>query len=78
MRGQLVWTENRLFDDGVLLNLAPLWTLLPYWQAEPKKAWQELARGDTDWSHQAMDFWPDRVKQKCRSHRSFALAHDLV
>jgi len=27
-------------DDGVLLNMAPLWGLIPSWQAEPKKAWK--------------------------------------
>ena len=40
-------------DDGVLINMAPLWELLPSWQAEPKKCWDALARGDYDWSHQA-------------------------
>jgi hypothetical protein len=65
-------------DDGVLLNMAPLWELIPSWQAEPKKAWEALERGDYDWAYQAMDHWPDRVKEKCKTNKSFAIAHGLV
>ena len=65
-------------DDGVLINMAPLWTLIPSWQAEPKKCWQALERGDYDWSHQAMDHWPDRVRAKCAVNRSYAIAHGLT
>ncbi|MFH1951474.1 MAG: hypothetical protein ABIL06_07650 [Pseudomonadota bacterium] len=64
-------------DDGVLLNMAPLWELIPSWQKEPKKAWEALERGDYDWAYQAMDHWPDRVKEKCRTNKSFAIAHGL-
>ena len=64
-------------DDGVLLNMAPLWELVPSWQAEPKKAWQALERGDYDWAQHAMDYWPDRVKEKCKLNKSFAIAHGL-
>lgn len=64
-------------DDGVLLNMAPLWELIPAWQAEPKKAWQALKEGKYDWAHQAMDHWPDRVKEKCKTNKSFAIAHGL-
>ncbi len=63
-------------DDGVLLNAAPLWTLLPSW-TETKKAWQSLEGGECDWAHQAMDHWPARVKDACRVNRSFAIAHGL-
>lgn len=65
-------------DDGVLINMAPLWELLPSWQAEPKKCWQALERGDYDWSRQAMDRWPGRVLEKCRTDKSYAIAHGLV
>jgi len=65
-------------DDGVLLNMAPLWELIPSWQAEPKKAWEALERGDYDWAYQAMDHWPDRVKEKCKTNKSFAIAHGLA
>ncbi len=65
-------------DDGVLINMAPLWELIPSWQAEPKKCWQALERGDYDWSHMAMDYWPERVKEKCKTNKSYAIAHGLA
>ncbi len=64
-------------DDGVLLNLAPLHELVPSWSKEPKKAWEALEQGEYDWSHQAMDFWPERVKEACRANKSYAIAHGL-
>jgi hypothetical protein len=36
-----------------------------------------LARGDYDWAHLALSIWPNRVKQKCKSDRSIAIAHNL-
>jgi hypothetical protein len=65
---------NPHIGDGVLLNMAPLWELVPAWQAEPKKAWESLERGDYDWAQQAMDHWPDRVREQCRTNKSFAIA----
>jgi hypothetical protein len=62
-------------DDGVLINLAPLWPLMPAWSAEAKKCWEALRRGDYDWSHTAMRYWPDRVLSKCRTNKSYAIAH---
>ena len=64
-------------DDGVLLNMAPLWELIPSWQTELKKAWKALERGDYDWAYQAMDHWPERVKEKCKTNKSFVIAHGL-
>jgi len=64
-------------DDGVLLNAAPLWELLPSW-TDTKKAWQELEAEKYDWAHQAMEYWPGRVKEKCKTNKSFAIAHDLA
>jgi hypothetical protein len=64
-------------DDGVLINMAPLWELLPSWQAEPKKCWEALERGDYDWAYQAMDHWPERVLEKCKTNKSYAIAHGL-
>jgi hypothetical protein len=63
--------------DGVLLNAAPLHSLLPSWP-ETKKAWQQLENEEYDWAQQAMEYWPDRVKKKCKTNRSFAIAHGLV
>jgi len=62
-------------DDGVILRLAPLWELLPLWKSEPRKHWERLERGDFDWSHIAMRYWPDRVREKCRTDKSLAIAH---
>jgi len=65
-------------DDGILLNMAPLWELIASWQKEPKKAWEALERGDYDWAYQAMDHWPERVREKCKTNKSCAIAHGLA
>ena len=62
-------------DDGVILRLAPLWELIPIWWREPKKYWECLQQGDYDWSHIAMRYWPERVREKCKTNKSFAIAH---
>jgi hypothetical protein len=36
------------FNDGVVLNIAPLWELVPW--AEAKKYWNELLEGKYEWS----------------------------
>lgn len=67
-------------DDGVILNFAPLWRLVPQsrsWQRECKKAWEKLVAGDYDWAHLAMHLWPERVVPKCQDDRSLAIAHGL-
>jgi hypothetical protein len=63
------------FDDGVILNIAPLHSMVPW--KEAAKAWSELADGKYEWSHVAMRFWPSRVRQLCRDDRSIAIAHGL-
>jgi len=60
-------------NDGVILNIAPLWELVPW--KEAKKYWEALQEGKYDWSHIALQLWPDRVKEKCRTDRSIAIAH---
>jgi hypothetical protein len=62
-------------DDGVILRLAPLSKVIPVWKAEPKKYWDRLEAGDFDWSHIAMNYWPERVKAKCKKNKSYAIAH---
>ncbi len=62
-------------DDGVILRLAPLWKVLPVWKAEPKKYWERLTAGDFDWSHIAMNYRPEQVKAKCKTNKSYAIAH---
>ena len=75
-RGETVgWAPQ--IDDGVLINLAPLYALLPSWKSEPKKCWDELAKGNYDWSHTAMRYWPDRVLAKCKTNKSYAIAHGV-
>ncbi len=64
-------------DDGALINMAPLWPILPSWPKEPKKCWAELERGSYDWSHTAMRYWPNRVRVACQTNRSYAIAHGI-
>lgn len=73
-----LWKPN--LDDGVIVNFAPLWRLVPQsrsWQGECKKAWDKLVAGDYDWAHLAMHLWPERVVPKCIDNRSLAIAHGL-
>jgi hypothetical protein len=67
-------------DDGVIINFAPLWRLVPQhrpWQRELKATWDALCDGKYDWAHLAMRLWPGRVVPKCRTDRSLAIAHGL-
>lgn len=67
-------------DDGVIINFAPLWRLVPQhksWQKELRETWAALCAGEYDWSHLAMHLWPERVVPKCATDRSFAIAHGL-
>ena len=67
-------------DDGVIINFAPLWRLVPQhkaWQKELRETWAALVAGEYDWSHLAMHLWPERVVPKCATDRSFAIAHGL-
>jgi hypothetical protein len=67
-------------DDGVLLNFAPLWRLVPQlssWQTECRSAWAKLVAEHYDWAHLAMHLWPKRVVPKCKDDRSLAIAHGL-
>lgn len=68
-------------NDGVIINFAPLWRLVPQhkgWQKECKAVWDKLAGGDYDWSNLAMRLWPERVVPKCQKDMSLAIAHDLT
>jgi hypothetical protein len=73
-----LWNPN--LNDGVLINCAPLWRLVPQhreWQKECKACWDKLVAGDYDWSHLAMHLWPERVVPKCQTDPSMAIAHGL-
>ena len=68
---------NPSFEDGVIINFAPLWRLVAHktWRSELKATWDALTRGEFDWTHLAMRLWPDRVVPKCATDRSLAIAH---
>ena len=36
-----------------------------------------LERGDYHWIHMVMDYWPERVREKCWTNKSYAIAHRL-
>jgi hypothetical protein len=63
------------FDDGVILNMAPLHEVIPW--KEPKAYWEDLETGKYDWAHIAMKYWPERVREKCKKDKSIAIAHNL-
>jgi hypothetical protein len=66
-------------NDGVIVNAAPLHKLLrlPKWAKATADCWANLERGEYDWAHLAYTVWPERVREKCRSDKSLAIAHDL-
>ena len=66
-------------DDGVQISAAPLWPLFRHkpWQKVLKETWEKLAKGDYDWAHLAMTYWPERVREKCKTDKSLAIAHGL-
>jgi len=73
-----LWNPD--LNDGVIINFAPLWRLVPQhrpWQKECKACWDKLVAGDYDWAHLAMHLWPERVVPKCMTDRSLAIAHGL-
>jgi hypothetical protein len=73
-----LWNPD--LDDGVIINFAPLWRLVPHhrpWQKELKTTWEALCTGKYDWTRLAMHLWPERVIPKCAMDRSLAIAHDL-
>lgn len=73
-----LWNPN--LNDGVIINFAPLWRLVPQnkaWRKECKQVWDKLVDGEYDWAHLAMHLWPERVVPKCAQDRSLAIAHGL-
>ncbi|HYO90962.1 MAG TPA: hypothetical protein VEQ40_04970, partial [Pyrinomonadaceae bacterium] len=74
-----LWRPN--LNDGVIINFAPLWRLVPQhkgWQKECKAVWDNLVGGYYDWSNLAMRLWPERVVPKCQKDLSLAIAHNLT
>ncbi|CAB3824562.1 Type II restriction endonuclease subunit M [Achromobacter mucicolens] len=66
-------------DDGVQISAAPLWSLFRHkpWQKVLKDTWAKLEKGDYDWAHLAMNYLPERVREKCKTDKSLAIAHGL-
>lgn len=67
-------------DDGVIINAAPFWKLFRHtkWSKDTKATWQKLEQGEYDWAHLAFVLWPERVREKCRTDKSLAIAHGLA
>jgi hypothetical protein len=76
---KIVPTYQPNHDDGVQITAAPLWSLFRHkpWQNVLKDTWKKLEKGDYDWAHLAMAYWPDRVREKCKTDKSLAIAHGL-
>lgn len=66
-------------NDGVQISAAPLWPLFRHkpWQKVLKDTWVKLEKGSYDWAHLAMNYWPERVREKCKTDKSLAIAHGL-
>ncbi|NCC85757.1 MAG: type II restriction endonuclease subunit M, partial [Clostridia bacterium] len=75
----LARTYKPIHDDGVQISAAPLWPLFRHkpWQKVLKDTWAKLEKGDYDWAHLAMNYWPERVRKKCKTDKSLAIAHGL-
>ena len=71
------WKPN--LNDGVQITASPLWKLflLPKWRKTLEQTWKELDRGDYDWAHLAHTLHPARVREKCKTDRSLAIAQSL-
>jgi hypothetical protein len=70
------------FDDGVLLNAAPLYRLTPAWKrADAKldlsKVWKALKDGEYPWAKTAMRYWPRETLAACKDNKSYRIAHGL-
>lgn len=76
---QIAPTYRPNHDDGVQITAAPLWQLFRHkpWQKILKDTWAKLKKGDYDWAHLAMNYWPERVREKCKTDKSLAIAHGL-
>ena len=66
-------------DDGVQITAAPVWSLFRHkpWQKVLNNTWVKLEKGEYDWAHLAMNYWPERVRERCKTDKSLAIAHGL-
>ena len=77
LRVAAMWKPN--LNDGVQITAAPLYRLFNHrpWRKRLQETWEKLVAGEYDWAHLAYSIWPDRVREKCRSDKSLAIAHNL-
>lgn len=75
---KLAPTSKPDHDDGVQICSAPLWPLFRHkpWQKVLYDTWTKFM-GDYDWAHLAMAYRPERVREKCKTDKSLAIAHGL-
>lgn len=66
-------------DDGVPVTSCPLVKLIAHrgWKQECTENWEDLQKGECDWSHLAMSMFPARVTQKAKKDWCLALTHGL-
>ena len=66
-------------NDGAQITAAPLARLfqLKSWRRVLEATWKKLEKGEYDWAHLAYAIWPNRVRDKCKTDRSLAIAHGL-
>ncbi len=70
------------FDDGVVLNAAPLYRLTPAWKKADAKldlsrVWKALKDGEYPWAKTAIRYWPRETLRACKDDRSYRIAHGL-
>ena len=66
-------------DDGVPVTSCPLVKLIAHrgWKQECTENWEDMQKGECDWSHLAMSMFPARVTQKAKKDWCLALTHGL-
>ena len=65
--------------DGAQAGADRLWSLLRHkpWQKMLKDTWVKLEKGSYNRAHLTMNYWPGRVRETCKTAKSFAVAHGL-
>lgn len=66
-------------DDGVPVTAAPLLNTFRHngWNKECQSNWDELQKGEYDWSHLAYALYPARIRHKAKKDWCMALTHGL-
>lgn len=66
-------------DDGVPVTAAPLRNVFRHnaWKKECQSNWENLQKGEYDWSHLAYALYPARIREKAKKDWCMALTHGL-